>query len=94
LVDIELLAVSDAELTGEEHAISGVSSEPDVGIGFGNVPDDIVIIDGDLQLRAERYSSDGRTYWVDVIATVDGQVKLDSVVVVVDRDQRNRRNVR
>ena len=68
------------------------SSEADEGLGEDDLPNDIVVTGDDtLDLRAERYSDDGRTYTVTVLVTADdGQTKADSVVVVVPRDQGRR----
>jgi predicted extracellular nuclease len=70
--------------------LSATSSEADSGLGDDDVPNDIVITDGMLELRAERYSLDGRTYTVYVTVAKDGQVVLTDATVVVDHDQRDR----
>ncbi len=70
-------------------ATSATSSEADSGLGGGDVPNDIVITDGAIQLRAERSSKDGRTYTISATVTDGSQVVLvDGVTVVVPHDQR------
>ncbi len=67
---------------------SATSSEADSGLGDDDVPNDIVITDGELQLRAERYAKEGRTYTVSAEVTDGSQVVIvDGVTVVVPHDQ-------
>lgn len=67
------------------------SSEADSGLGDEDIPNDInVVSDNVVELRSERFSTDGRTYTVYVMVSGDGQVVFSSVDVVVDHDQRNK----
>lgn len=68
-----------------------VSSEADSGLGDEDVPNDInVLSDNVVELRSERFSTDGRTYTVYVMVSGDGQVVFSSVDVEVDHDQRDK----
>ena len=61
-----------------------VSSEVDFGLDPEDVPNDIVIVDGDmLQLRAERFSTNGRVYTIEAIISDAGQVVYDDTTVEV-----------
>jgi len=57
----------------------------------GDKPNDIVILGpSTLDLRAQRYSQDGRTYTLAALATNgSGQVKLVTTTVVVPFSQGN-----
>jgi uncharacterized protein len=71
--------------------ISATSSEADSGLGDDDVPNDIVITDGSIEVRAERYAIEGRTYTIEVTVTDGSQiVVVDDVTVVVLHDQRDR----
>ena len=64
------------------------SSEADSGLGGGDEPNDIVVVDSDsLLLRAERFSRDGRTYTIEAVVRGDGQVRYDSTEVIVPHDR-------
>lgn len=71
-------------------AISATSSEPDSGLEKGDVPGDIVIQDGAIQLRAERAGKGaGRTYTITATATDRaGNVTTATARCVVPHDQR------
>ena len=76
-------------------AISATSSEADSGLGDDDVPNDIVITDGELQLRAERYAKAGRTYTISALVTDGSQVVIvDGVTVVVPHDQGSKKQPR
>ena len=68
------------------------SSEADSGLGPDDVPNDIVVTGDDtVDLRAERYASEGRTYTVTVVVTADdGQTQVDTATVLVPLDQGRR----
>lgn len=83
LQKIKLTAKGAKKVKYDVDALSGTSSEADSGLGRLDRPGDIVITDGDLRLRAERYSRKGRTYTVEVVAAGGGQVVYDTVTVRV-----------
>jgi predicted extracellular nuclease len=67
------------------------SSEADSGLGEGDLPNDIVITGPDtVDLRAERFSRQGRFYTVFAMVSGEGQVTFGTVVVVVPFNQRGR----
>jgi uncharacterized protein len=69
--------------------VSVVSNEPDMGLGDGDMPNDIVIIDDfTFDLRAERSGmGDGRVYTITYEATDScGNSSLASATVTVPRD--------
>ena len=70
LVQVATITASDS-LSGIENLIvTATSSEPDSGVGGGDVPGDIVINGGSVKLRAERApSGKGRTYTIFATAT-------------------------
>jgi predicted extracellular nuclease len=69
---------------------SAISSEADSGLGEDDVPNDIVVDDG-IELRAERYALDGRTYTITALVTDGSQVVVvDDINVVVPHDQRDK----
>lgn len=86
--------VQVASITGSD-ALSGLatlnvtasSSEPDSGTGGGDVPGDIVINSGTVQLRAERSPSGrGRTYTINATATdIVGNVVVSTVTCQVPK---------
>lgn len=60
------------------------SSEADSGLGDDDVPNDIVITGSStVDLRAEPFSTSGRTYTITALVSGRGQSKLDTVFVVV-----------
>jgi predicted extracellular nuclease len=69
-VDVEASFVSSSDVTSVT-LISAVSNEADNGLGDGDSPDDIVIVDNDsFQFRAERSAGgNGRIYTVTYQAT-------------------------
>jgi uncharacterized protein len=71
-------------------ALSATSSEADAGLGDDDVPGDIVIVDGAVSLRAERYSLDGRTYTVSTVTVGNGQTYFSDVTVIVEHDRSRR----
>ncbi|MDH3944105.1 MAG: ExeM/NucH family extracellular endonuclease [Anaerolineae bacterium] len=88
-VVVNVLSMEDDDLVIE--LISVTSDEADNGLGDGDMPDDIVIVDGyNFQLRAERdgTDTDGRTYTITYRATDScGNVTVASVLVFVPHSQ-------
>lgn len=68
---------------GTATVLNATSSEADSGLGKDDVPNDIVLTDGALRLRAERFSKDGRTYTIDLLAAANGQERFVTTTVVV-----------
>jgi predicted extracellular nuclease len=68
------------------------SSEADAGLGDGDLPGDIVLVDADtVEVRAERFSRPGRTYTITARITGSGQTVVGvDAVVLVPHDQRPR----
>jgi len=63
-VEVTIVASDDSGSVMVE-LVSAVSSEADSGLGDGDLPDDIVVIDDThFQLRAERFSKAGRVYTI------------------------------
>lgn len=70
LVQVATISASDPVSGIASFSVTATSSEPDSGLGGGDVAGDIVISGGTLQLRAEKApSSKGRTYTILAIAT-------------------------
>src|SRR5262249_24267830 len=70
LVQVATITASDALAGLATLTVTATSSEPDSGTGGGDVPGDIVINGGTVQLRAERSPSGrGRTYTINATAT-------------------------
>lgn len=89
-VDIETsVIVKDNVDTGLEPVLVSVTSnEPDNGLGDGDMPDDIVILDDfTFQLRAERAGmGDGRVYTITYMATDScGNITYKNVTVTVPK---------
>jgi predicted extracellular nuclease len=76
-------------VNGSATVLDAISSEADSGLGRDDVPNDVVLSDGALQLRAERFSRQGRTYAIDLLAGADGQERFTTTTVVVPADQSN-----
>ena len=73
--------------------ISVTSNEPDNGLGDGDTPDDIVIVDDfNFQLRAERSGNgDGRIYTITYEVTDDcGNSTIATAEVTVPKNQGNK----
>jgi hypothetical protein len=71
--------------------LSVTSNEPDDGLGDGDTPDDMVIVDDyTFDLRAERSAlGDGRIYTITYQATdACGNVTVATATVTVPRDRR------
>src|SRR2546422_138055 len=69
LVQVATITASDALSGVATLTVTATSSEPDSGTGGGDVPGDIVINGGIMQLRAERSpSGKGRTYTINATA--------------------------
>ncbi|MGC3955028.1 MAG: ExeM/NucH family extracellular endonuclease [Propionicimonas sp.] len=83
LHQIKLTAKGERKVSYQVEALAGTSSEADSGLGRYDQPRDIVIENGKLRLRAERYSRQGRTYTVEVLAAGGGQARFDTVTVKV-----------
>ena len=75
---------------GSFEIVSVTSSEADSGLGDDDLPDDIVITGpSTIDLRAERYSTDGRTYTIALYISTDfDQAKVDESTVLVPLNQR------
>jgi uncharacterized protein len=87
----EVVVTSSSGATALDVLITGVvSSEADSGLGDDDLPNDIVVTGDDtVDLRAERYSTEGRVYSITVVVSAaDGQTKVDGVSVLVPLDQR------
>ena len=83
------LTASGSDGVLEVEVVSVVSSEADSGLGEDDVPNDVRIIDGDLiEVRAERFSKDGRTYTISAWVSGDGQTVLAASSVKVLFSQR------
>jgi hypothetical protein len=88
LVDVADLVIADALSGVASSSATGASSEPDSGSGYGNHSPDVVIADGRVSLRAERYSQAGRTYDLAVTATdFAGNVAAAEASCLVPHDQ-------
>jgi predicted extracellular nuclease len=75
---VTMAAVGKVEILGV------TSSEADSGLGKKDKPNDIVILDANsLKLRAEAYSSPGRSYTIGSIVTHKGQTRFDESTVFV-----------
>ncbi len=69
--------------------VSVTSSEDDAGLGGGDRPNDIKIVnDYIVKLRAERFSQAGRTYTITVRLQQPGQVRFDTTTVLVPHSRR------
>jgi pimeloyl-ACP methyl ester carboxylesterase len=90
LVEVATIVASDALSGLDELAVDATSSEPASGPGYGNAEPDVVITDGVVQLRAERYSHEGRQYLLNTVATdLAGNVAEGDAVCIVLHDQGN-----
>jgi hypothetical protein len=70
MVQVATVSASDARSGVATLTVTATSNEPDSGTGGGDVPGDIVINGGTVQLRAERApSGKGRTYTIVATAT-------------------------
>ena len=87
-IDVKIV-VTDNEDTRPVCRIASVtSSEPVTGPRWGNTSPDWMFSGVDLQLRAERYSREGRTYTVTATCTDDaGNVGTATAQVRVPHDQ-------
>jgi hypothetical protein len=89
-VDVEVSAETAAGNPLSVVITGVVSSEDDSGYGEGDMPDDVGNIDGStVELRAERYTLEGRTYTIHVDLYDGGALVTSGTVdVVVPHDQR------
>ena len=69
LISVADVFITDALSGVASSAATGASSEPESGPGYGNESPDVVINGGNISLRAERYSREGRTYDLAITAT-------------------------
>ena len=70
MVQVATVVASDSVSGIASFSVTATSSEPDSGLGGGDVPGDIVINGGSVHLRAEREpTGKGRTYTVFATAT-------------------------
>ena len=90
LVQVADVLITDSLSGVDTSSIDAVSSEPDSGPGYGNATPDVVITGNVIELRAERYSPEGRTYDLAVVATDRaGNVAEGNAVCIVVHDQGN-----
>lgn len=69
--------------------VDATSSEADAGLGGGDRPNDIQIVNDNLvKLRAERFSPEGRTYTLTVMLEQPGQVRYETSTVFVPHSRR------
>ena len=89
-VTVEVTGVDGNGAALSVEILDVMSSEPDVVVP-GDKPNDIVILGpSTVNLRAQRYALEGRTYTITALVTsVDGQVKLVTITAVVPHDQGN-----
>jgi len=87
LVQVATITASDARSGVATLTVTASSNEPDSGLGGGDVPGDIVINGGNVQLRAERSpSGKGRTYTIVATATdVAGNVTTSTATCQVPK---------
>jgi hypothetical protein len=87
LVQVATIMASDSLSGLASLSVTATSSEPDSGTGGGDVPGDIVINGGTVQLRAERSpASKGRTYTIFASATdVAGNTLTSSAICTVPK---------
>ena len=87
LVQVANITASDALSGVATLTVTATSSEPDSGTGGGDVPGDIVINGGIVQLRAERSPSGrGRTYTINATAVdVAGNVATSTATCQVPK---------
>jgi hypothetical protein len=87
LVQVATVAASDALSGLAALTVTATSSEPDSGTGGGDVPGDIVINGGTVQLRAERSPTGrGRTYTINATATdIAGNVAVSTATCQVPK---------
>jgi pimeloyl-ACP methyl ester carboxylesterase len=69
LVRVADVVITDALSGVASSSVTGTSNEPESGPGYGNEAPDVVIADGNVSLRSERYSQGGRTYDLAIAAT-------------------------
>src|SRR5262245_13671160 len=87
LVQVANITASDARSGVATLTVTATSSEPDSGTGGGDLPGDIVINGGIVQLRAERSpSGKGRTYTINATAVdVAGNVATGTATCQVPK---------
>jgi HYR domain-containing protein/galactose oxidase-like protein len=87
-ITVSYAAIDNCALSSTSLAV--VSSEPDNGLGDGDMPNDIQIIDAHhVRVRSERSGrGNGRTYKITISATdTSGNVTTKDVLVTVPRNQ-------
>jgi hypothetical protein len=90
-VSASVLASDNFDVDPTVTLVSVTSNEPDDGLGDGDTPNDIVIVDAyTFQLRAERSGTgEGRVYTITYAVTDDcGNTTLQSVTVSVPKSQK------
>jgi hypothetical protein len=93
-VTVKVTVTDDIDPNPYAELLSVTSDEPDSGLGGGDLPNDIVIVnDFRIKLRAERWGQgDGRTYTLTYLVADDsGNVAVVSVEVIVPHDRGNPR---
>jgi len=92
LVTVASVTVSDSRsgLAPGSLVVTGVSSEPENGLGDGDTAPDIVIVGGTVQLRAERAGTGpGRVYTLTATATdVAGNRATATATCLVPHDRK------
>ncbi len=88
LIEVAQIVASD-ELSGlDELVVDATSSEPASGPGYGPHEPDVIVDGGRVQLRAERYSHEGRQYALAALATdLAGNVADGDASCIVLHDQ-------
>ncbi len=81
-IDFDVTQFGDP-VDGSATVLGATSSEEDSGLGEDDIANDIVLTDGALRLRAERFSKQGRTYTIDLLAAANGQERFRTTTVVV-----------
>jgi hypothetical protein len=87
------VAVTDADPNASVTLISVTSNEPDNGLGDGDKPNDIVIIDDyTFKLRAERSGKgDGRVYTITYeVVDACGNSTVESAEVTVPKSKKKK----
>jgi hypothetical protein len=91
-MDLVTVNYSSSDNCGATCALSATSNEPDSGLGDGDTPNDIQVVDAThIRLRAERSArGSGRISTIKVTCTdASGNTTMKTVTVQVQLDMRN-----
>ena len=91
-VSATVAGTDNADPAPQWQLVSVTSNEPDNGLGDGDTPEDIVIVDDNtFKLRAERSGTgEGRVYTITYLATdACGNTSTGTAIVTVPRDLGN-----